>query len=112
MKRREAVFAGGDVVKTRFTGLTPFACLPLLDSDLPEAVASLDTDFTALVSFVENGDARYLVMVNSSWKKKCKAVFTLTQPCVISDRAGCVSECPEGKKALVIDEGDMLVIKY
>ena len=112
MKRREAVFAGGEVVKTRFTGLTPFACLPLLDSDLPGAVASLDTDFTALVSFVENSDAHYLVVVNSSWKKKCKAVFTLAQPCVVIDRAGCVSECPEGKNALVIDEGDMLVIKY
>ena len=112
MKRREAVFAGGDVVKTRFTGLTPFACLPLLDSDLPEAVASLDTDFTALVSFVENGDARYLIVVNSSWKKKCKADVTLTQPCVTIDRAGRASECPEGKNALVIDEGDMLVIQY
>ncbi len=112
MKRREFVFAGGDVVKTRFTGLTPFACLPLLESDLPEAISTLDTDFTALVSFVMNGSDRYLVVVNSSWTKKCKANVTLAQPCSIIDRNGRVSECPEGKNALVIDEGDMLVIKY
>ena len=64
------------------------------------------------MSFVENGDNRYLVVVNSSWTKKCKADITLAQPCSIIDRTGRVSECPEGKNALVIDEGDMLVIKY
>ena len=112
MKRREFIFAGGEVVKTRFTHLTPFACLPLIPEDLPAAISSLDTDRTALVSFVENGDARYLVVANSSWREKCKADVTLAQACVIIDRTGRASECPEGKNALVIDEGDMLVIKY
>jgi hypothetical protein len=112
MKRREGVFAGGQVVKTRFTGLTPFACLPLIEEDLPQAISSLDSDYTALVSFVENGDARYLVVVNSSWTKKCNVSLHLARPCEIIDRTGAVRQCPEGKNALVIDEGDMLIVRY
>lgn len=112
MKRREKVFAGGQVVKTRFTGLTPFSCLPLIDEDLPKAISSMDTDRTALVSFVENVDARYVVVVNSSWTDKCNADVVLTQSCSLIDRTGAVTEIPKGKNALVIDEGDMLVIRY
>lgn len=112
MKRREGVFAGGDVVKTRFTHLTPFACLPLLSEDLPEAVSSVDTDRTALVSFIENGDARYLVVVNSSWTEKCRASVVLAATCSIIDRAGAVLPVTAGAHTIAIDEGDMLVIKY
>lgn len=112
MKRREKVFAGGQVVKTRFTGLTPFACLPLIEEDLPQAISSLDSDYTALVSFVENSDARYLVVVNSSWTEKCNVSLNLARPCEIIDRTGAVRQCPEGKNVLVIDEGDMLIVRY
>ena len=112
MKCREKVFAGGQVVKTRFTGLTPFACLPLIPEDLPEAIASIDTDRTALVSFVENGEDRYIVVVNSVWTEKCNAEVVLKQPCSIIDRTGAETQCPKGRNTLVIDEGDMLVIRY
>ncbi|MBO4417543.1 MAG: hypothetical protein J5801_05445 [Bacteroidales bacterium] len=112
MKNREAVFAGGEVVKTRFTHLTPFACLPLLKEDLPAAIASLDTDLTALVSFVENGANRYIVVVNSSWTRKCNASVEFAAACSTIDRNGVVSQWSKGKTAFVIDEGDMLVIKY
>lgn len=112
MKNREGVFAGGEVVKTRFTHLTPFACLPLLDEDLPAAIASLDTDITALVSFIENGANRYIVVVNSSWTQKCKASVEFAAACSMIDRRGAVSEWSKGKNAFVIDEGDMLVIRY
>ena len=112
MKRREKVFAGGHVVKTRFTGLTPFACLPLIPEDLPAAIASIDTDRTTLVSFVENGEDRYIVVVNSVWTEKCNAEVVLKQPCSIIDRTGAETQYPKGKHALVIDEGDMLVIRY
>lgn len=112
MKNREGIFAGGEVVKTRFTHLTPFACLPLLDEDLPAAVASLDTDSTALVSFIENGANRYIVVVNSSWTQKCRASVEFAAACSTIDRRGVVSEWGKSKNAFVIDEGDMLVIKY
>ena len=112
MKNREKIFAGCNVVKTRFTGLTPFACLPLIPADYPEAVRSINTDRTALVSFIENGDERYIVVVNSGWKEKCRAEIEFERPCSTIDRRGVVSEWGKGKNAFVIDEGDMLVIKY
>ena len=112
MKCREGVFAGGRVVKTRFTHLTPFACLPLIQDDLPDAVSSLDSDRTALVSFIENGDARYLAVVNSSWEEKMTVKAEFRSPVSIIDRTGGVSAAPEGPCTFVVDEGDMLVVKY
>lgn len=112
LKNREGIFAGGDVVKTRFTRMPPFACLPLLKEDLPAAISSIDTDFTALVSFIENGDERHIVVVNSNWTEKCRAEVVFERPCTTIDRRGDVTEWGKGKKAFVIDEGDMLIIKY
>ena len=112
MKCRQDIFAGCNVVKTRFTGPTPFACRPLVAADLPEAIASLESDRTALVSFIENGDARYVAIVNSTHKSKTAVLASFTAPVSIISRTGAVSECPAGKNALVIDEGDMLVIRY
>ncbi|MBQ7254244.1 MAG: hypothetical protein IJS30_06190 [Bacteroidales bacterium] len=112
MKNREAVFASGEVVKTRFTHLTPFACLPLIDEDLPDAIASIDTDITALVSFIEKGDERYIVVVNSSWTGKCRAEVEFARQCSTIDRFGVVSKWGKSKNAFIIDEGDMLIIKY
>ena len=111
MKRREFVFAGGEVVKTRFTGLTPFACLPLIPEDLPSAIASLSSDRTALVSFVENGSDRYVLVVNSSWEEKTAVSAEFRAPVSIIDRSGAVSAVAEGFMSFTLDEGDMLVIK-
>ena len=112
MKCREKVFAGGQVVKTRFLGLVPFACLPLVAGDMPSAVTSLEADRTALVSFVENGDARYLVVVNSSWEEKTTVSAEFGSTVSVIDRTGLVSSVTPGSHTFVVDEGDMLVVKY
>ena len=112
MKCREKVFAGGQVVKTRFLGLVPFACLPLVAGDMPSAVTSLEADRTALVSFVENGDARYLVVVNSSWEEKTTVSAEFGSTVSVIDRTGSVSSVTPGSHTFVVDEGDMLVVKY
>ncbi len=110
--RRGFVFAGGNVSKVRFTHLTPYYCLPLISEDLPEEITSIDSDRTALVSFVENGSNRYIVMVNSSCMEKFTAeVEFATTVCTI-DRDGVFTEHQPGKASFVVDEGDMLVIKY
>lgn len=112
MKCREKIFAGCKVSANRFTHLTPFACLPLTDSDLPAAVSALDTDRVALVSFLENDGTRYIVIVNSTDKEKCTVGITFTAPCELIDRTGAVTAVTPGSHTLTIDEGDMLVIKY
>lgn len=112
MHKRGFVFAGCKVPKTRFTHLTPWTCLPLIPEDLPAAIPSVDTDVTALVSFVENGTNRYLVLVNSSTVEKCTAEVEFAQMAYTIDREGVFHEHQPGKEKIVIDEGDMLVIKY
>ncbi len=112
MKCREAVFAGGSVVKTRFTHLTPFACLPLIEADLPEAVASLDSDRTALVSFIENGDARYMVVVNTEWRETVTVSADFRQEVAMIDRSGKTYSVNPGSHSFTVDGGDMLVIKW
>lgn len=110
MKCREHIFGGCKVLATRFTHLTPFACLPLSPGDLPSEVGALDTDRTALVSILENNGARYVVVVNSTDKEKCTASATFTAPCSLIDRTGAVIPVTSGSHTFVIDEGDMLVI--
>ena len=112
MHKRGFVFNGGKVTKTRFTHLTPWNCLPLLASDLPEEIASIDSDRTALVGFEENNGNDYLVVVNSDCFSKCKVSVDFTQLCYTIDRTGAFTEQQPGKRDFVLDEGDMLVIKY
>lgn len=112
MKCREDIFAGGQVVKTRFTGKIPFACLPLIEEDLPASISSLTSDRTVLISFIENGDARYIALVNSSWDEKTAVNAEIMSPVSVIDRAGIERQIAPGHQTLTLDEGDMLVVRY
>ena len=112
MHKRGFVFKGCKVPKTRFTHLTPWTCLPLIPEDLPASVPFIDTDVTALVSFVENGFNRYIVLVNSSTVAKCTAEVEFAEMAYTIDREGVFHEHQPGREKFVMDEGDMLVIKY
>ncbi|MBR3743737.1 MAG: beta-galactosidase [Bacteroidales bacterium] len=110
--RRGFVFAGGTVPKVRFTHLTPYYCLPLISDDMPAEIPFVDTDKTALVSFVENGDNRYLVLVNSSCTEKFTAEVEFASMVYTIDRDGLFTEHQPGREKFVVDKGDILVIKY
>ena len=110
--RRAFVFCGGKVTKTRFAGLTPWNCMPLLTGELPAQIASVGCDSTALVSFEENGGNDYLVIVNSDCFSKCSVSIDFKDMCYTIDRSGAFSEQQPGKRDFVLDEGDMLVVKY
>lgn len=112
LHKRGFVFAGGKVTKTRFAHLAPWGCHPLLESDLPAQIASIDSDLPALVSFVENGANRYVVVVNTSCESKCNLKVDFSDLVYTIDRTGAFAEQRSGAKDFVLDEGDMLVIKY
>ena len=112
MHKRGFVFTGCKVSKTRFTHLTPWTCLPLISEDLPAEIASVDSDKTALVSFVENDGNEYVVVVNSSCFDKCTAEVEFASLAYTIDRNGTFTEHQPGKEKFTLDEGDMLVIKY
>lgn len=112
MHKRAFVFDGGKVTKTRFTGLTPWNCLPLLQSELPKEIASIQSDRTALVGFEENNGNDYLVVVNGDCFTKCTVTVEFNELAYTIDRTGAFTEQQPGKRDFVLDEGDMLVIKY
>lgn len=112
MHKRGFVFSGGKVSKTRFTHLTPWTCLPLISEDLPPEISSIDSDKTALVSFEENDGNKYIVVVNGSCFEKCTAEIEFASMAYTIDREGVFHEHQPGKEKFVMDEGDMLVIKY
>lgn len=112
MHKRGFVFTGGKVSKTRFTHLTPWTCLPLISEDLPAEIPSIDSDKTALVSFVENDGNEYIVVVNSTCFEKCTAEVEFASMAYTIDRTGAFTEHQPGKERFTLDEGDMLVIKY
>ncbi|MBQ3659119.1 MAG: hypothetical protein II963_03055, partial [Bacteroidales bacterium] len=92
--------------------LTPQGCLPLIKSDLPEEIVSLETSNTALVSFFENQGGKYIAVVNSSCKQNFALDVEFADMAYTIDRNGDYSEQQPGKKHFIIDDGDMLVIKY
>lgn len=112
MHKRGFVFTGGKVSKTRFTHLTPWTCLPLVSEDLPAEVPSIDSDKTALVSFVENNGNEYIAVVNGTCFDKCTVEVEFASLAYTIDRTGAFTEHQPGKEKFTLDEGDMLVIKY
>ena len=64
------------------------------------------------MGFEENNGNDYLVVVNSDCFSKCKVSVDFTQLCYTIDRTGAFTEQQPGKRDFVLDEGDMLVIKY
>ncbi len=110
--KRAFVFDGGKVTKTRFVGLTPWYCMPLVASELPGQIASVECDKTALVSFEENGGNDYLVIVNADCFSKCTVSVDFKERCYTIDRSGAFTLQEPGKRDFVLDEGDMLVVKY
>lgn len=110
--KRGYLFTDCKVSKTCFTHLTPQGCLPLVKSDLPEEIVSLETSNTALVSFFENQGGKYIAVVNSSCKQNFALDVEFADMAYTIDRNGDYSEQQPGKKHFIIDDGDMLVIKY
>ncbi|MBQ5401963.1 MAG: hypothetical protein IIU16_03505 [Bacteroidales bacterium] len=111
MKRREKVFAGGQVVKTRFTRQVPFACQPLVAGDLPEAIASIESDRSALVSIIENKGSLYVVVVSTSPDQATDVSVDFALGVDMIDNAGNVISQAPGTRSFDLPAGDMLVFK-
>ena len=112
LHRRGWVFDGCTMEKVRHTPQVPAWSLCLSEYDLPAEIASLDFEGSSLVSFIENSGNRYITIGNRSVKDKLtiKAVFNDMVYTIARD--GLFVEQPTGPARFVLDEGDMLVIKY
>ena len=111
MKARQEVFAGCKVLATRFTGLQPFGTMPLVNADLPAAIASLDSDRSALVSIIENKGSLYVVVVSTSPDQATDVSVVFSSGVDMIDNAGNVISQAAGTRSFDLPAGDMLVFK-
>ena len=113
MHNREFVFAGSDVWKIRHAGLGSYRHgIYLSPADYPEAISDIAIDGDALVSFVANNGSEYVAVCNKTWQEKLPVNITFAKSVFTIDREGAFAEHLPGAEPFVIDEGDMLVIKW
>lgn len=113
MHNREFVFAGCDVRTVRHIGRDYYLHGKYLNkSDLPEAIAGITADGSAVVSFLGNSGNEYVAVCNKSWQEKLTVDIDFTRSVFTIDREGEFSEHQPGTSRFTIDEGDMLVIKW
>ena len=113
MHNREFIFAGCDVWKVRHTGLESYKHGRVLAAeDIPDALSGLSIGGNALVSFVCNDGNEYMVICNKSWQEKLPVEIGFAKRVYLIDREGAFAEHHPGLETFMIDEGDMLVIKW
>jgi hypothetical protein len=93
-------------------GQLPYFSECLSDTDLPSEIASLATDQDALVGFIENRGNKYVTVANKSLKNKMNIQAVFNDVVYTIARDGLFVEQPSGPARFVLDEGDLLVIKY
>lgn len=112
MRGREFVFAGGTVFNLRHIGSDYFMHGTHLNkSDLPEAIADITSDGSAVVSFIGNSGNEYAVVCNKSWQEKLTVEIEFTREVYTLDREGVFSGHQPGLTSFTIDEGDFLAVK-
>ncbi len=113
LHNREFIFADADVWKVRHAGIGSYAHGEYLTrEDLPGAIDDMSFSGDALISFVNNGGSEYIALCNKSWQQKLPVKLSLAQNVFTIDREGEFTQQTPGVKSFVIDEGDMLVIKW
>lgn len=111
VQNRGFVFDGCHVEKVRFCQTPATWGENHSEADLPQEIASLNTDGTAMVSYIENRGNRYIAIVNQSYISKITAQVTFNDMVYTIERDGSFAEHMPGSESFTIDEGDLMVIK-
>ncbi len=112
LHRRGWVFDGCTMEKVRHINLVPYWCDGFCAADLPGQIRSLSADQDALVGFIENRGNKYITVANKSLRDKMTVDAVFNDRVYTIARDGIFVEQPSGPAQFVLDEGDMLVIKY
>ncbi len=113
MHNREFVFAQSEVHQVRHIGPDYYlhgTCLT--KGDLPDAIGDIAASGSAVVSFVGNSGNEYIAICNKSWQEKLHVDLTFNREVYTIDRDGIFTEQQPGTSTFIIDEGDMLVVKW
>ena len=112
IQKRGYVFNGCSVEDIRFTDSPAIWGDALSQANLPQQIESIAASGTALVSFIENRGNRYIAMVNQSYTQKISVEVTFNDMVYTIEPDGSFTEHRPGSEEFVIDEGDLMVIKY
>ena len=112
LHRRGWVFDGCAMEKVRHTNLIPYWTERLSQADLPHEITSISTDQNALVAFISNRGNKYVTVANKSLKEKMTLDVIFGDMVYTIARDGIFTEQQPGPAQFIVDEGDMLVIKY
>ncbi len=111
MHNRGFVFSGCNVKKVCNTNIFNNWVENLNPSDLPDCIKKLSTGDEALVSFIENKGNEYIAVVNSLWRKSQTVSLELNDMVYMIDHDGVFTELDRGKHDVVLEGGDMMVLK-
>lgn len=112
LHRRGWVFDGCEMEKVRHTNLLPTWSERLSEADLPPQIRSLSTDQDALIGFISNRGNKYVTIANKSLKDKMTVDAVFGDMVYTIARDGIFTERQTGPAQFLLDESDMLVIKY
>lgn len=112
LHRRGWVFDGCTMEKVRHANRNPAWTQRLCDADLPAEIGSISTSQDAVVGFIDNRGNKYVTVGNKSVKEKMTVDAVFNSAVYTIARDGLFVEQPSGPARFVLDEGDMLVIKY
>ena len=112
MQKRAFVFKGCNVTKLRQLGNSESHEDALSILDFPPEIKSMWVSYSATVSFVENGDNRYLAVVNNYWSVDQVLAIELNDPVYLIGSDGQFQELAAGVTHFALGKGDMVVLKY
>ena len=113
LQARADIFVGDKVLQVRHTGETvPPGVTPL--TDLPEPLTALDTHGKgAVVSLLENGGFRYLMLVNRSLDEGFDYDIAFARKVERIGRDGKAVKVPaKGTKTFHLEEGDCAIFRW
>ena len=113
LQARADIFVGDKVLQVRHTGETvPPGVTPL--TDLPEPLTALDTHGKgAVVSLLENGGFRYLMLVNRSLDEGFDYDIAFARKVERVGRDGKAFKVPaKGTKTFHLEEGDCAIFRW
>ena len=113
LQARADIFVGDKVLQVRHTGETvPPGVTPL--TDLPEPLTALDTHGKgAVVSLLENGGVRYLMLVNRSLDEGFDYDIAFARKVERIGRDGKTAKVPaKGTKTFHLEEGDCAIFRW
>ena len=113
LQTRAGIFVGAKVLQVRHTGETvPPGVTPL--TDLPEPLTTLDTHGKgAVVSVLENGGVRYLMLVNRSLDEGFDYDIAFARKVERIGRDGKAVKVPaKGTQTFHLEEGDCAIFRW